>query len=113
MTSTDFGNSSSVFRGATRDATYQQQAVARYSGNPVIEALPQILSPQDAAQLLAYYPEIGPGEREQPPEIRMHLIMDALHFFEPLPVHIDLEQRISRVIRDGYVTCEMPPLACQ
>ena len=33
----------------------------------------------------------------------MHAVMDSLHFFEPLPVHLDLQQRISRMIRDGYV----------
>jgi hypothetical protein len=55
------------------------------------------------AKLLAHYPERQPGGQKLPPEYRMHLIMDAVHFVEPLPVHIDLEQRISRVIRDGYI----------
>jgi len=42
-------------------------------------------------------------EQDSTAEVRMHLIIDSLHFLEPLPIHIDLEQRISRVIRDGYV----------
>lgn len=93
-----------VFRGTMQEATYHKQLVGRYAGNPIIEALPDILSMQNAAKLLAHYPERDPKGHKLPAEIRLHLIMDALHFFEPLPVHIDLEQRISRMLRDGYVS---------
>src|SRR5262245_43860894 len=93
-----------VFHGTVQNAIYREQLVGRYKGNPSIEALPDILSAENAARLLAYYPDREPDGHTLPPEIRMHLIMDALHFFEPLPVHIDLEQRISRVVRDGYVS---------
>src|SRR5580765_5119903 len=92
-----------IFRGLVQDASYTEQLLARYSGIPTIEALPPIRSAEDAARLLAHYPERQPGGQKLPPEFRMHLIMDSVHFFEPLPVHIDLEQRMSRVIRDGYV----------
>jgi len=103
MSDIDAHNSKPAFHGVVQTAVYREQLVGRYKGNPVIEALPTILSAQDTASLLAHYPERDPKGDEAPPEIRMHLIMDALHFFEPLPVHIDLEQRISRVVRDGYV----------
>jgi hypothetical protein len=92
-----------IFRGLVQDASYTEQLLKRCSGIPTIEALPPIRSAEDAAKLLAHYPERERGGQKLPPEIRMHLIMDAVHFFEPLPVHIDLEQRFSRVIRDGYV----------
>jgi hypothetical protein len=92
-----------TFHGLVQNASYADQLLARYSGIPTIEALPPIRSSEDTARLLAHYPEKQPGSQKLPPELRMHLIMDAVHFFEPLPVHIDLEQRISRVIRDGYV----------
>ena len=103
MNSEDTPNPMPIFSGSLQNASYTEQLVGRYKGNSAIEALPQILSAEDAAKLMAYYPEREPGGQKLPPEIRMHLIMDAVHFFEPLPVHIDLEQRISRVIRDGYV----------
>lgn len=91
-----------IFRGSEQNAVYTEQLVGRYEGNPTIEALPKILSAEDAAKLLAYYPEREKDGHKLPSEIRMHLIMDAVHFFQPLPVHIDLEQRLSRVLRDGY-----------
>src|SRR6266404_5918683 len=91
-----------VFHGSVQNASYKEQLVGRYQGNPVIEALPPILSAEQAAKLMAYYPEREANGDKFPAEIRMHLVMDAIHFVEPLPVHLDLEQRISRVIRDGY-----------
>ncbi|HEY5915110.1 MAG TPA: ATP-binding protein [Verrucomicrobiae bacterium] len=91
-----------IFHGSSQRASYAEQLVERYKGNPLIEALPPIRSPQEAAQIMSYYPERQPNSHRLPPEIRMHLIMDAVHFIQPFPVHIDLEQRISRVIRDPY-----------
>jgi hypothetical protein len=92
-----------VFHGSVENASYKEQLLERYKGNPTIEALPMIRSAQEVTDLMAYYPARQTNGRELPPEFRMHLIMDAVHFFEPLPVHIDLEQRISRVVRDGYL----------
>lgn len=103
MSKTENPNPMPIFHGNIQKAAYQKQLVSRYDGNPIIESLPGILSAADAAKILAYYPKHEPNGNKLPPEIRNHLIMDALHFFEPLPVHIDLEQRVSRVIRDGYV----------
>jgi len=102
MNNDETPNPTPNFRGLVQDASYTDQLLKRYNGIPTIEALPPIRSAEDAAQLLAHYPERQPGGQKLPPEFRMHLIMDAVHFFEPQPVHIDLEQRISRVIRDGY-----------
>ncbi len=92
-----------VFRGLAQNAVYTDQLLNRYRGIPTIEALPPIRSAEEAAQLLAHYPARQPNGQKLPPELRMHCLMDAVHFFEPLPVHIDLEQRISRVVRDGYI----------
>ena len=102
-TDADNQNPTPVFHGNVQTADYRKQLVTRYEGNPFIDALPPILSTADAAKLLAYSPKQQPNSHKLPSELRMHLVMDAIHFFEPLPVHLDLEQRISRVIRDSYV----------
>jgi hypothetical protein len=104
MSDFEFQTPVPILHGAVADADYRDPVVSRYRGNPVIEALPEILSAERAVDLLSFYPERQPDAHKLPAEIRMHLIMDALHFFEPLPVHIDIEQRISRVVRDGYVS---------
>jgi hypothetical protein len=92
-----------VFHGQSQAATYRRQLVRSYEGNPLIEGLPDILSVPHAMKLLAYHPIFDPKDRNLPPEIRIHQIQGAMRFFEPLPIHIDIEQRFSRMIRDGYV----------
>src|SRR4051812_12440048 len=103
MTDLDAHNPIPIFRGTVQNATYKDQSIARYRNNPILGALPVIRSASEVASLLACYPELQPDGSSMPSEVRTHLIMDVLHFFQPLPVHIDLEQRVSRVLRDGYV----------
>lgn len=91
-----------LLTGTRVHASYLDQIVPGYCGNPLIEALPHILSADEAMQLLAYDPGYNEIGSTLPAEIRLHLIQDAVHFFQPLSVHVDLEQKISRMIRDGY-----------
>jgi hypothetical protein len=96
-------------RGRTAPAKYQPTGIPRYDGNPYIEALPPILSSNDAAKAMAYYPVYKESERLLPPELRDHLIHTALDVFIPLPEHLDLQQRFSCLIRGGY--CRRNPVA--
>jgi hypothetical protein len=95
----------SVFVGKGREtaASYHEQEVAAYKGNPFIEALPPILSEDDALEALARYPPYNKAERRLPAHFRLHCIQSALQFFAPLPIHLDLERRFSRLIRAGYL----------
>ncbi len=92
-----------VGQGLRMDAEYQTPPIAAYQGNPFIEALPPIWSEEEAGQLLKYAPLYSPQDREMPAHYRLHLIQNTLQFFEPLPVHLELEQRVSRMIRIGYL----------
>lgn len=85
-------------------AEYKEQLVYEYKGNPLIEALPNILSKDEIASGLAVYPYFDEDERNLPNEIRMHCIQRIFQFFQPAAKHIDLEQRFSRAIRQGYVS---------
>lgn len=91
-----------VSKGNVIQANYQELGIPNYCGNPLIEALPSILTQDETASLLAYYPTYEQEQRKMPPHLRLHLIQNALQFFAPLPVHFDLEQRFSRMIRVGY-----------
>jgi len=92
-----------MVRGQLEQANYQDPFVPIYRGNPLIEALPKILSPEEAYQRLVHYPEYKENQRDLPAEIRMHLIYNANQFFKPNWVHLDLEQRFSRMLRAGYL----------
>lgn len=90
------------FSGAVVEADYQPTPIPGYQNNPLIEALPSILTTEETISLLRYEPEHDESVRQLPTELRLHLLHDALRFFKPLPVHVELEQRLSRLIRAGY-----------
>lgn len=84
-------------------AEYKEQVLPEYAGNPLIEALPPIWSPDKVVKMLAYDPEWNEGEREMDAGYRFHCIWRLFRYFQPLDTHIDIEQRISRAIRQGYI----------
>lgn len=88
--------------GSTVSAVYGDPLIPTYRGNPLIEALPPILTVHETVNLLQYRPEYNASYRTLPVELRLHLVQDTQRFFKPLPVHVDLEQRFSRMIRAGY-----------
>ena len=90
-------------KGAVRDAIYIEQSIPNYSGNPLIEALPPILNTKQAMKKLAHYPDYNELRRQLPSEVRYQMLEDIVRFFTPLNIHIDLERRISRVIRTGLI----------
>ncbi|MGE7717623.1 ATP-binding protein [Priestia megaterium] len=85
-------------------AVYNKQEVADFKGNPLIEALPPILSPEEAYEKLSYYPPYDQNEIYLPTHIRYHTIPRINRFFQPVMQHLDLEQRFSRLLRHGYVS---------
>ncbi|MBV9927743.1 MAG: ATP-binding protein [Acidobacteria bacterium] len=91
-----------VFKGRRAKASYLPQEITGYRGNPFIEALPPILTEDEVIEALAYYPNYDEAERRLPSHLRLHLIQSALQLFAPLPIHLDLERRFSRMIRASY-----------
>lgn len=85
-------------------AVYKEQDVMDFRGNPLIEALPPILSPEEAYEKLSYYPPYDVNEASLPTHIRYHAIPRINKFFQPVMAHLDLEQRFSRLLRHGYVS---------
>jgi hypothetical protein len=84
-------------------ARYHDQEIPAFRGNPFIEALPPILSRKKALRQMTCYPEYDPSHRELEPHIREHLAAGLTSIRHPVALHLDLESRISRLIRWGYV----------
>jgi len=84
-------------------AEYKKQIIKDYEGNPFIEALPEILSPQQVIEQLACYPSFNPNERLLEPHLRIHLLQRLFQFFQPLAEHLQLYDAISIMIRSGYM----------
>jgi len=86
------------------EATYLPQKLEEYKHNPLIEALPPIYSHYETMKLLTVEPGYNEGEREFDAHYRFHCIRRLFKYFQPLDTHIDIEQRISRMIRQSYVS---------
>ncbi|KMM36355.1 ATP-binding protein [Guptibacillus hwajinpoensis] len=84
-------------------AEYTEQKLKEYMCNPLIESLPPILSEDEVIDQLSFFPEFNFKERELSASYRYHVISRLFSYFQPFNKHIDLEQRISRVIRQGYI----------
>lgn len=94
------------------EAEYLDQVVPEYAGNPLIEALPDILSQNDTMRLLTRKPRYNAAERQLDAKYRIHFLSRLLHeYYQPLPQHFDIETRISVCMRQGYLNRN--PLARQ
>lgn len=85
-------------------AVYCDPLLPEYQGNPLIEALPPVFSEREALEHTLQLPKLNPEERQLPGHIRAHAICRLFNsFFQPLPIHIELEKKISVLIRQGYL----------
>lgn len=76
-----------------------------YGDNPLITKLPPILDTKSVIKRLRGKLKFIPEQRFLPQPERIHLIAQLPHdFFQPLTKHISLEQKISIMIRQGYVS---------
>ena len=85
-------------------ATYRDTGVARYKGNPFIEALPPILDIKGIGDSLRSHIEPTEDEISASGSIRAHCIAGLLaDFFQPIAAHVQLQEKLSVMIRSGYV----------
>lgn len=93
-----------VHKGRAVTAIYRKPEIRDYQGNPLIEALPPILTSDQATDCLEYYPPYKESYRDAPDHVRRHLIQSGMRFFAPLDIHNDLERRFSCLMRMGYIS---------
>lgn len=89
--------------GIIEEAVYKEQSISEYSNNPLIEALPPIWSKGEIIERLYCYPSYDKNERKLDARYRLHICRRLSQYFQVLPIHIDLENRISCMIRQGYI----------
>jgi hypothetical protein len=86
------------------EAVYVDPGLERYRGNPLIEALPPIMDLQALKVKLSGKVEFNPQDCFAKGHLRAHQISALLDdFFQPLSIHKQLEEKISVMIRGGYV----------
>lgn len=85
------------------EADYKEQIIDDYKENPFIEALPPIYSIEEIIEKLSIYPKFDKNERNLEAQYRFHIVQRLFSYFQPLYSHVDLENRMSRLIRQGYI----------
>lgn len=90
-----------VIKGGEEYATYRVQDVPEYVGNPLIEALPPLWTRDEILERLSYYPSYSENQRKLPAQVRIHLIENAREFFVPQGIHLEIETKISCMLRRG------------
>jgi AAA domain len=91
-----------IIRGRSVRAVYRKPECPDYDGNPMIEALPPVLTDDQASTRLEYYTAYDDSQRLVPKHVRYLLIQNGLKFFAPLDIHLDLQRRVSNLLRVGY-----------
>lgn len=85
------------------NAVYKE-SFGSYKGNPFIEALPEILEPRQVVRSIKSKIDFNQSDCQASSSVRAHLISQMMgQFFYPITRHIDLEKKLSIMIRQGYV----------
>ncbi|WP_333834427.1 ATP-binding protein [Rubrimonas sp.] len=74
-----------------------------YRDNPFINRLPPLCDHHAVLDGLTDLPAFDPAERTYPAHIRLHCLQRLTRYFDPNERHLDLDQRLDLMIRQGYV----------
>lgn len=92
-----------VLKGDVEEADYKPQQLTEYAQNPFIEALPPIFSEDDVLDRFMVTPRISEQDKQSETNIRYHVLKRVKNFIQPLPIHFEVERRLSTLIRRGYL----------
>lgn len=93
----------SVLKGEVENADYKPQALPEYTRNPFIETLPPIFSEDDVLNHFMVTPHFSEKDKKSETNIRYHILKRVKNFIQPLPIHFEVERRLSTLIRRGYL----------
>lgn len=92
-----------IYQGVKREAFYTESPIPDYNKNPLLQALPPILTDTQAVKRLLHLPEYDDSMRNHDDSVRYHLLRTSLRFFKPLTTHIQLERAFGGAIRQSYL----------
>lgn len=85
------------------EASYTQQRIPQYRGNPFIEALPPSLDDDELLKFMFNVPDFAEHQREWTKSERLQMVLELSSFMVPMDRHLHLAQNIDTMIRRGYV----------
>lgn len=92
-----------VLKGEYEEAVYKPQFLPEYEKNPFIEALPPIFNEDDVLERFMVTPRISKEDKQKEANIRYHVLKRVKNFIQPLPIHFEVERRLSTLLRRGYL----------
>lgn len=103
MRSMEKTNDDVILKGEIEEAVYKTQPLVEYENNPFIKALPPIFTEDDVLDHFMVTPRISQQDKESEVNIRYHVLKRVKNFIQPLPIHFEVERRLSTLIRRGYL----------
>lgn len=103
MKNLEKNNTNPILKGDLEEADYKEQLLSEYENNPYIEALPQIFSEDYVMDHFFSIPKITKHDKLKESFIRYHVLKRVKNFIQPLPIHFEIERRLSTLIRRGYL----------
>ena len=84
-------------------ARYIDQKLPEYNANPLVQALPPILSSEDFIDKVGRNPAFNEQEREIEAHYRFHCIERLSRYFDPQDKTVELQKVICNLIMKGYL----------
>lgn len=86
-------------------AIYRETGVSSFDGNPLIEALPPIMTSNEVCSLIEWLPTAPDEEqRKKPIELRYHELPGIRKIVYILPEYSLYGSIVSVILRNGYTT---------
>ena len=85
------------------EAVYTEQCIARFQGNPFIEALPEMMDDDQVLEALKLTPDFSAEQRNWPNHLRVQQIKALGNFMAPLGRHLHLARTVDSMLREGLV----------
>ena len=92
-----------VLKGDYEEAVYKPQFLPEYENNPFLEALPPIFNEDDVLERFMVTPRISKEDKQKEANIRYHVLKRVKNFIQLLPIHFEVERRLSTLLRRGYL----------
>ena len=84
-------------------AIYRDHKLPEYNANPMIQALPRLMTEEEFLASVTAMPNFAPEEKILEPHLRTHCVERLSRYFEPINKTLQLQQAISVLLMQGYI----------
>lgn len=84
-------------------AVYRDHKLPEYNANPMIQALPPLMTEDEFLESVIVMPNFSPEEKFLEPHLRTHCVERLSRYFDPINKTTQLHQAISVLLMQGYI----------